>query len=156
MFVDDFDRSDFCNRLARTIAKWLWICHAFCLMTTHYHLLVEVDEDALQPGMRYLNATYAQEFNRRHGRSGHLKGSPYGATPVETEGHFLSCVRYLARNPVEAGLCEHPSEWIWGSYRGAAGYDAGFSFVRDEVVLAYFHDDCAKAQRLLREFVEAF
>jgi putative transposase len=154
MFRDDFDRTDFCMRLERTIARFDWICHAFCLMTTHYHLLLEVAEDALQPGMRLLNGCYAQEFNRRWGRNGHLKGSPYGATRVETDEHLLSCVRYIARNPVEAGLCSHPAEWIWGSYRGCAGYDIGFGFVTNDFILSLFHESRTKAQRLLRIFVE--
>jgi REP element-mobilizing transposase RayT len=155
MFRDDFDRTDFCNRLARTITRFDWICHAFVLMTTHYHLLVQVEEDKLQPGMSVLNAGYALEFNRRYGRSGHLKGSPYGANIVETDEHLLSCVRYIARNPVEAGVCEHPADWTWGSYRGCAGYDNGFAFVTNDFILSSFHANRAKAQRLLRAFVEA-
>ncbi len=155
MFRDDFDRTDFCNRLERTIVRFNWLCHSFCLMSTHYHLLLEVQEDALQPGMRVLNGCYAQAFNLRWGRSGHLKGSPYGAVLVETEEHLLSCVRYIARNPVEAGLCAHPADWIWSSYRGCAGYDDGFHFVTNELVLSLFHKDRTRAQRLLRVFVEA-
>jgi putative transposase len=155
MFRDDFDRTDFCNRLSRTVARFDWICHAFVLMTTHYHLLVQVEEDRLQPGMSVLNAGYAVEFNRRHGRSGHLKGSPYGATLVETDDHLLSCVRYIARNPVEAGLCQHPAEWTWGSYRGCAGYDDGFPFVTNDFILSCFHEERARAIRLLRVFVES-
>lgn len=155
MFRDDVDRTDFCNRLAATIRKHGWICHAFCLMSTHYHLLVEVAEDALQPGMQRLNGPYAQQFNRRHGRNGHLKGSPYGATPVVSDEHLLDCIRYIARNPVEAGLCAHPSEWIWGSYRGCAGYDVSFSFTTNDLVAASFHRDRALAVKLLRRFVEA-
>jgi len=123
-------------------------------MSTHYHLLLEVEEDALQPGMRVLNGCYAQQFNRRWSRSGHLKGGPYGATCVETEEHLLSCVRYIARNPVEAELCSHPAEWYWSSYRGSAGYDKGFRFVTNDLVLSLFHEDRTRAQRLLRIFVE--
>ncbi|HEY2373129.1 MAG TPA: transposase [Gaiellaceae bacterium] len=154
MFRDDVDRTDFCNRLDRAIGRFDWLCHAFCLMSTHYHLLLEVDEDALQPGMRVLNGCYAQQFNRRWARSGHLKGGPYGAARIETEEHLLGCVRYIARNPVEAGLCVHPADWYWSSYRGCAGYDDGFRFVTNEFILSLFHENRARAQRLLRAFVE--
>jgi REP element-mobilizing transposase RayT len=155
MFRDDFDRTDFCNLLARTISRFEWICHSFVLMTTHYHLLLEVQDDALQPGMHALNGPYAQEFNRRWGRTGHLRGSPYSAKRIRDPMQFLGCVRYIARNPVEAGLCQRPGDWIWGSYRRCAGYDdVGFSFVTDEVVLATLHDDRTKAIRLLRLLVE--
>jgi putative transposase len=155
MYVDDADRTDFCSRLSRTIVKFGWKCHAFVLMTTHYHLLVEVDQDALQPGMHMLNSQYAQAFNRRWARNGHLRGSPYGAKPIHGETQFLRCVRYIALNPVEAGLCAEPAEWAWGSYRGAAGYDAGYPFVTNELVWSSLHDDRARAQRLLRVLVEA-
>jgi REP-associated tyrosine transposase len=155
MFHDDFDRTDFCNRLAAAIKKHEWTCHGFCLMTTHYHLLVEVEQDALQPGMHTLNAGYAVSFNRRWGRKGHLKGAPYGAVAVTTDEHLLTVVRYIARNPVEAGLCDHPAEWPWSSYRGCAGYDEGFPFVANDFVLSVFNEDRAKARRLLRLFVEA-
>ncbi len=156
MFRDDFDRTDFCKRLDRTIDKYGWRCHAFCLMGTHYHLLVEVEEDALQPGMSILNGTYAQTFNLRWGRSGHLKGSPYGAKLVETDSYLFECIRYIANNPVEAGMCTHPADWPWSSYRRSAGYDeVGFTFVTDDFLLATFHEDRTKAKRLLRLFVEA-
>ena len=154
MFIDDFDRTSFCRWLERAMLRYAWICHAFCLMTTHYHLLVQVEEDMLQPGMRVLNGPYAQEFNRRHGRKGHLKGGPYGATAVKTDEQLLRTVRYIARNPVRAGLCESPADWVWGSYRGCAGYDSGFPFVTTDFVLACLHEDRATAQRMLRALVE--
>jgi putative transposase len=156
MFRDDVDRTDFCNRLTRTIARYEWRCHAFCLMTTHYHLLVEVGQDALQPGMHMLNAQYAQQFNRRWARKGHLKGSQYGSRLIEGETQLLRCVRYIALNPVEAGMCTHPADWRWSSYRGTAGYGEPFPFVTDELVLGTLHEDRAKAQRLLRILVEPF
>ncbi|HZS23625.1 MAG TPA: transposase [Gaiellaceae bacterium] len=155
MFRDDFDFTDFCRRLLRTINRYSWTCHFFCLMTTHYHLLLEVEEDALQPGMHELNGEYAQEFNRRWGRAGHLRGGPYGAKLVSTDEHLFEVVRYIARNPVEAGMCERPADWTWSSYRGCAGYDDdGFPFVTNDFVLSSFHEDRTRAIRLLRAFVE--
>jgi REP element-mobilizing transposase RayT len=154
MFVDTTDRMDFLGRLARTIRRFSWSCRAFCLMTTHYHLLVEVEANRLQPGMHRLNGQYAQEFNRQHGRSGHLRGDRYRATPVETERHLLAAFRYIVRNPVRAGLCESPADWRWSSYRGTAGLDSRFAFVDDMPIRAYFGGDNAKALQLLRDFSE--
>ena len=154
MFLDDADRTDFCARLARVVKKCDWKCRAFCLMTTHYHLVVDVDQNALQRGMHGLNGPYAQEFNRRHGRSGHLRGDRYHAFAVTSEGHMLQLIRYLARNPVVAGLCDSPAAWRWGSYRGCIGLDAGFPFVTNEAVHACFGRDNATAIRILRAFVE--
>jgi putative transposase len=149
MFVDDLDRTDFCNRLGRCVGKMGWRCRAFCLMTTHYHLLVEVDENRLQPGMHWLNGTYAQQFNRRHGRWGHLGGARYSATGVESERHLLRCFRYIALNPVIAAVRGQPQDWPWSSYRGTADYGRGFSFVNDNSIREFF-----RTAELLRTFVE--
>jgi REP element-mobilizing transposase RayT len=154
MFIDDGDRMDFCGRLAREVDRFGWTCRAFCLMTTHYHMLLDVAANRLQPGMHRLNGQYAQEFNQRHGRWGHLVGERYGATPVETDGHMLRAFRYIVRNPVRAGLCQSPADWLWSSYRGCAALDGGFAFVDERPVRAYFGGDSAEALRLLREFVE--
>ena len=153
MFLDDYDRTLFCSLLARTIKKHTWICRAFCLMTTHYHLLLDVKDNALQLGMHNLNGPYAQRFNARHKRSGHLRGDRYRAIRVESDGHMLQLLRYIARNPVEAGLCEHPSDWPWSSYRGCAELDAGFAFVDSSLLRAYFGRDRRLATRLVRDFV---
>ena len=155
MFLDDVDRTSFCNRLGRIVREHGWICHAFCLMPTHFHLLVEVQANGLQRGMQRLNGPYAQWFNRSHDRSGHLGGERYYAGAVTAEGHELQLLRYLARNPVEAGICNEPSEWLWGSYRGCAGIDAGFPFVDSRRLRDYFGSDEQTACRMLRNFVNA-
>jgi hypothetical protein len=66
---------------------------------------------------------------------------------------MLHALRYIARNPVEAGLCRRPSEWPWGSYRGCAGLDSGFAFVDSSLLRAYFGRDRREATQLLRAFV---
>jgi len=148
MFLDDRDRRRFCELLAKTIRTHRWVCRAFCLMTTHYHLLVDVEDNALQPGMHSINGPYAQRFNARHGRSGHLRGDRYRAREVRSDGHMLYLVRYISLNPVKAGFCERPSEWRWGSYRGLAGLDAGFRFVQHARLRSLFGPDPGSAARL--------
>jgi hypothetical protein len=122
-------------------------------MTTHHHLLLDVAENCLQPGMQWLNGTYAQQFNRRHGRWGHLNGARYSSTPVESERQLRECFRYIALNPVEAGVVERPQDWYWSSYRGTAGYDEGFSFVDDRSIRELFGPGPFGTE-LLRAFVE--
>ena len=154
MFVDDVDRHDFCGRLARTAEKFSWICRAFCLMGTHYHLLLDVGDNELQAGMQRINGQYAQEFNKRHNRTGHLRGDRYRITPVETEIHMLRSFRYVVRNPVRAGLCSHPADWPWSSYRGTAGIEAGFPFVTDAAMHDCFGSSREVAIRELRAYCE--
>lgn len=154
MFRDDFDRTAFCERLASVIPKFGWTCVAFILMPTHFHLVLAVDDDRLQPGMQALFGPYAQAFNRRWGRKGHLKAGPFRMRHVADDADLVGLVRYVARNPVRARICEHPADWFWGSFCGSAGYAKPFAFVDDELVLSALDDDRTEAQRLLRERVE--
>jgi putative transposase len=154
-FKDDIGRTDFCNRVARVATKYEWRCEAFCLMTTHYHLLLDVPENTLQRGMHWLNGTYAQQFNRTHGRWGHLAGARYTITAIGSLRQLRNAFRYIARNPVEAGMCERAQDYFWSSYRGTAGYDEkGFWFVDDRELVSYYGHDRARAQLRLRRFVE--
>lgn len=156
MFRDDIDRTGFCNHLNRVVTRFDWVCHSFCLMTTHYHLLVSVEQDALQPGMHALNGPYAQAFNLRHGRNGHLRGSPYGARLIADDDDLLGVVRYIALNPVRGGLCAHPADWVWSSYPQTAGYSAsGFPFVTSELILGCLNDNSTRSRQLLRLLVES-
>ena len=154
MYRDDTDRTLFCRRLAGTIAKYQWTLVGFVLMPTHFHLIVEVGDDVLQPGMRDMFGPYAQEFNRRHGRSGHLKAGPYKLRPIVDEVALEVVVRYVARNPVRSNLCLQPQDWTWSSYPGTAGLARQFPFVHDELALASFAEDRVQAVRRLRTFVE--
>jgi putative transposase len=153
IFHDDDDRTLFCMQLIQAMKGAQWVCRAFCLMSTHYHLLLDTPDNGLQVGMRHLNGCYAKWFNRRHGRVGHLFGERYYSGLVESDGHMLQLMRYLALNPVRAGLVTRPSEWYWGSYRGCAGLDAGFPFVDSSLLRGYFGSAEPRACELVRAFV---
>lgn len=154
MFRDDFDRSSFCKRLAKSIDKYGWTCVAFVLMRTHFHLVLEVEDDALPPGMRDFFGPYAQEFNRRHARYGHLRAEPYKLRRIWNDGELRAAVRYVARNPVRARACKRPQDWYWSSYGGSAGYAKPFPFVDDALVLGSLHEDVTKARVMLRDVTE--
>jgi len=154
MFRDDDDRTDFCNRLARAITRFEWQCMSFVLMPTHFHFLLWVDDDVLSPGMSLLFGGYAQQFNRRWSRKGHLKAEPFKLRRINDDADLQGVVRYIARNPVRDRLCELPQDWAWSSYRGSAEYATSFPFVNDRDALACFHETHARAIRQLRVFVE--
>lgn len=154
LFRDDFDRTVFCNGLIRRLRRSNWSCLAFCLMSTHYHLLLDVPDDTLQAGMRCLNGHYAFAFNRRHGRNGHLFGNRYFALPVPTDISFRQRFRYIALNPVRAKLCASPLDWPWSSYRDAATGSRTFPFVDHSRALDAFRDESGEAAELMREYVE--
>jgi putative transposase len=88
-------------------------CHAYCLMGTHYHLLVECRREELSLAMHRLNGRYARHFNERHSRSGHVFGDRYSAYIIKDEAHLEQTCDYIAANPVKAGLCDRIEEWPW-------------------------------------------
>jgi putative transposase len=116
IFLDDTDRERYLRLLGRTVTYARWRCLAYCLMTNHVHLLVETPEANLGFGMQRLHGRYAQSFNRRHGRDGHLFQGRYGAMRLRNDAHLWMAVAYIARNPVRAGLCRDPERWHWSSH----------------------------------------
>jgi REP-associated tyrosine transposase len=138
LYRDDVDRMEFLRFLARTTAKTGWTCMAFCLMTTHYHLIVEVADGMLARAMHSLNLAYACSFNRRHGLKGHVQFRPYGSKRIGADGDLLTRYRYVARNPVRAGLCATAADWPWSSFPGAVGAADPHSFVDDWRVRSLF------------------
>ena len=119
VFVADLDRVEFLHALDITMARFGWQLLAYCLMGTHYHLVVETKAATLPPGMRWLNGVYARGFNKRHERRGHLFGARYDAWIIRDETHFHATTRYVLENPVRAGLCATPEEWPWSYAAGA-------------------------------------
>ena len=153
VFADDGDRRFFCSLLHRVTQELRWDLHAYCLLNTHYHLVVEASVRDLSAGMHRLNGLYAQCFNGRHGLDGHLFQGRFYAGAIEADGHLLELTRYLALNPVRAGLCSNPDRWLWSSYPGLVGIGPADPFVSVERVLRLFGKDRQKAQALIRRFV---
>jgi putative transposase len=111
--LDDEDRSNFVRLLHATVRRYGWRLYAYCLMTTHYHLLVGSTRAALSSGLRRLNGFHAQGFNKRHGRRGHLFGDRFSAFIVEGDEYFEAASRYILLNPVRAELCATADEYRW-------------------------------------------
>jgi putative transposase len=127
VFIDDVDRARFVALYERVIEKYRWRSRAFCLMSNHYHLVLQTPTPNLSAGMHWLNSVYARKFNERHSVDGHLFESRFRSLLVETESHLHELLRYVAMNPVQAGLCRRPSEWPWSSFYGT---DGDFTFER--------------------------
>lgn len=121
IFLTDDDRRRFLRLLADIVDRNRWRLFAYCLMDTHYHLALTTPERNLGAGMGRLNQVYAQWFNHRHDRVGHLFQERYWSELLESEAHTLALVRYIAQNPVRAGLCHRPEAWKWSSARATAG-----------------------------------
>jgi putative transposase len=154
-FRDDVDRGIFVVELAAMLALEDVVCVAFCVLTTHYHAILDAAEGALPGAMHRLNWRYARAANRRHGRLGHAVGGRYMAVPLEDDAHFLTGFRYVAWNPVDAGTCRRPQDSRWSSYATTIGLRHDYSFVDATRVLGCFARTRATAIERLRGFVEA-
>jgi REP element-mobilizing transposase RayT len=150
---DDIDRRYFLHLLGHVVARFSWLCHAYCVMDNHYHLVVETPLPNLPSGMRQLNGRYAQAFNARYDRSGHVFQARYRSILVEKESYLLTVCRYVVLNPVRAGVCPHPAEWVWSSYRATAGLEEADPLLTTDWLLAQFAPTRGLAQRRYRKFV---
>lgn len=154
IYTDDADRQMFLSVLEDVVTRYHWLCHAYCLMDNHYHLLIETPEESLSTGMRQVNGVYTQRFNRRHGREGHVLQGRFKAILVERESYLLELCRYVVLNPVRAGIVRHPERYRWSSYRATAGLEEAPSLLTREWVLAQFSTRRHRAKRQYRQFVQ--
>ena len=118
IYQDDVDRGHFLSLQTRAGHRHGWRCIAYCLLTNHFHLLIETPRPTLAAGMHQLNSGYAHYFNERHGLTGHVFERRFDSRLVDSEEHMHEALSYIALNPVKAGLCDHPWEWPWSSFFG--------------------------------------
>jgi putative transposase len=123
LFVDDEDRRIFLWLLGEVAARHDVRCLAYCLMGTHYHLVLECRTAALSPAMRRLNGRYARRYNDRHHRYGHVFGERYSSFVIRDQDHYDEVLRYVAGNPVEAKLCVEAEDWPWTWIADGGVYD---------------------------------
>ena len=117
IYEDDEDRIKFLTLLGKVVTDFNWLCHGYCLMSNHYHLIIETLDSNLTKGMRQLNGVYTQTTNRRHKRTGHLFQGRYKAILVDKESYLLELTRYVVLNPVRAkGMVRSIEDWPWSSY----------------------------------------
>jgi putative transposase len=151
--ADDRDRTRWQAVLAQVVDRYGWLCHAYCLMDNHYHLVIETPQPNLSLGMRQLNGRYTQAFNRRHQRVGHLLQGRFRSVLVEKETHLLELCRYVVLNPVRAKCVPHPRQWAWSSYRAMAGESEAPAWLTTDWLLGQFGQRVGVAQERYRRFV---
>jgi putative transposase len=155
IYLDDQDREVFLECFSRACLRHLWQCHAYCLMGNHYHLLIETGDATLSKGMKYLNGTYTQLFNRRYQRLGHVFQGRFKAILVEKDAYLQELARYIVLNPVRARMVRSAKDWAWSSYRATAGMKTPPEFLSVDWLLGVFGKRRAAAQLAYREFVAA-
>jgi putative transposase len=155
IFRDDKDRLMFLDVLASIVCRFNWLCHAYCLMNNHYHLVIETPEGNLSRGMRQLNGVYTQRFNRRYRKPGHVFQGRYKAIVVEKESYLLELCRYVVLNPVRAKAAVRPEAWMWSSYRATAGFVDVPVYLTADWILGHFGKKRNAAKKHYRKFVRA-
>ncbi len=158
IFVDANDRLRLLRILEAVAKKYGWTGWAYCLMGNHIHLCFTTRDANLSEGMRDLLGRYARSHNRIHRRTDHLFGRRFHAVRVADDAQLLATIRYIAQNPVRAGLVERAEQWRWSSYHeqfadSAERADGGF--VDAAAVLSLFHKRPTHARTLLRAAVAA-
>ncbi len=151
IFRDDEDRTRYLELLAEACERYGARVHAYCLMPNHVHLALQTAADPVSRVVHALHSRYAQYFNRRHGRSGHLFQGRFQAIVIDRDTYLLEVVRYIHRNPVKARLVRRPEEFPWSSHRFYLGTAPAWLVAGE--ALALLAGSRPRARRLLQEFV---
>jgi REP-associated tyrosine transposase len=123
LFLRDEDREEFLERLTTIWAHFELALLSYVLMGSHYHALVRIPDARLSQALQHLHTEYPRWHNRRHGRSAHLFRAHALTRKVTSDRQLVAACRYLALNPVAAGLVNDPLDWPWSSARAHAGLE---------------------------------
>jgi len=153
IFLGDQDRENFLFVLGAVVKRFNWLCHAYCLMDNHYHLMIETPDANLSRGMRQLNGVYTQKYNWWHSKTGHIFQGRYKSILVEKENYLLELCRYVVLNPVRARMVQIPDEWRWSSYEATSGFKTVPGYLTVGWILRMFSSNTKEAQKRYRKFV---
>ena len=149
LFVDVDDRQDFVDRVARIFPECGARCFAWALMSNHVHFVVQTRGGVLSRVMRRLNTGYAVRFNRRHGRSGYVFMDRFKSRIAESDADLMTLIRYVHRNPLEAGIVgslEALAAYPWSGHAALAGARPPHRFEAVEATLGLFGPDEQRAR----------
>ena len=155
IYLNDADRQRWLDLLGEVCVRHNWLCHAYCLMDNHFHIVIETVDGNLSAGMRQLNGVYTQWHNRTHGRVGHVFQGRFKAIIVQREAYLLELARYVVLNPVRAGICQMPERWRWSSYLAMVGQAHRPNWLHTEWLLDQFGSEYAKAVAAYIDHVRA-
>jgi putative transposase len=154
IFLCNQDRLLYLHMIGEVVRRTGWRVLAYCLMANHVHLLLETPRPNLGAGMQRLHGLYAQTFNRRHGHRGHLFQGRFKSVTVRTDAQLLQVARYIARNPVEAGLCARPVLYPWSSHAALLNGGSEPRWLDAARLLGFFGADGGNPRRRYADFVE--
>ena len=153
IYLSDEDRVAWLDTFGEVCKRFNWVCHAYCQMTNHYHVVIETPDANLSKGMRQLNGVYTQRFNRAHGRVGHVFQGRFKAILVDKDNYLLELARYVVLNPLRAKRVRRLEQWPWSSYRATCGLAPAPHWLQVDYVLSQFAAQRARAIAKYMAFV---
>ena len=148
IFLSDEDSIAWLEILADVCRRFNWVCHAYCQMTNHYHMVIETPDANLSKGMRQFNGVYTQRINRTHGRVGHVFQGRFKAILVDKDSYLLELARYVVLNPLRANMVPRLEQWPWSSFPATCGQTAKPDWLQVDFVLAQFRFSIQRARAI--------
>jgi len=153
LFVDKADYQQFIDLLQETADLFNVNVAAFCLMPTHYHLMVQTPDTNLSRCMRHVNGVYTQRYNVRHGCDGTLFRGRYKSILVDADSYMLQLVRYIHQNPLKAGLVNHLDQYVWSSHKGYLSKAKKWNWLYKDFVLQMLTVQTNTQIRIYKQFM---
>ena len=150
LYKSEEDYEIFFKMLQRTREKYPFVIHSYCLMTTHFHMLITTIKDEIWKIMKHLMQNYAMYFNRKYGTRGHVFDSRYVSCLIEDGRYFLEVSRYIHLNPVRACMVRSPLDYRYSSYESFVS-DRKDELLDRKDVLNYFRGNQAEQYRMFVE-----
>jgi len=148
------DREKFLECLGKAAGRFSIRIHTYCLMTNHYHLLVETPEPNLSRSIQWINVSYATYFNRKRDRRGHLFQGRFKSILIDADEYLKHLSRYIHLNPVRAKMIDSPSDYRWSSYPAFTGGKKPPAWLETNRLLSQFGKKRKDAEKNYRRFVE--
>ena len=153
IYFEETDFELFLSVLNDVCEQYNWVIHSYCLMTNHYHLLIETPDANLSKGIRQLNGVFSQKINKKHRRVGHLFQGRYKSILIDKDAYLLELCRYIVLNPVRAKMVDSPSQWIWSNWHYMVGNITSPPWLATDSILSLFSHNRKDAIKEYCEFV---
>lgn len=154
IYRESEDYFTFIELLLEAAAMWKVRIAAYCLMSNHYHLLVQTPGANLPRFMRHVNGLYTQYFNRTNKSDGPLFRGRYKSIVVERDSYLLELVRYIHRNPLQAGLVNRLENYRWSTHRLYLAKDKAVHWLQKDLVLSMLERDKQKQRQAYIDFMK--
>ncbi len=152
IFLTDNDRYRFYLLLQEGTCRFGYRVHAFCLMTNHVHLALQIGDIPLSRGMQNLSFRHTRWINWREKRTGHLFQGRYKAVLVDGDSYLLELIRYIHLNPVRSGMVSKPENYSWSGHRAYLGEEL-LLWLTTDWMLGQFGKSIVKARAAYQKFV---